>query len=376
MGSSFAPSSGSQKLKATKLNRVPSHTTAVNVDSGDDEMDLLSSDMLSQEPSAGGMRSRKAVAQPKAKAKARMVDVGTDLDGVVINGQLHKYHEDFKPQKLPSFKKIKSAVSADKSFESPPKPNVKSTSITSTSPRKARPTYLGSSANPISVATESKPKAKSKSNSKASTSNTSPLHDRSSNRPSNPPNGPPKLRPKARPAHRAAKAAAKADTFPSLPPRDTGLDSPVKVDGREKGKKGKISEFPTDGLSPIAERCVERSSSFPQLSPLASPCTPKKKTVLHAPSSKRRKGIDDSDDELGMNSDDELLTRGGPRPFPMSTQLLQTISRRSPTPRVVKMLSTSDEAGASRGKKKVEADSDMYAFLCIYTVTGLMSTIE
>ncbi len=405
MGSSFAPSATTSQK--TKTSRAPSRTATVVIDSDEDDSGGDEMDLFSSEDTA------------KRKGKAKVV---TNADGVVIDGKLHTYHKDFKPQKLPNFtkNKNKSAATAATNSESQLKPNLKSTSTSTSSPRKARPAYLGSSVNPIPITAEPKPKPTAKlTNVKAkpSTSRTSPLHDRSSKRSSNLQNEPPKPLPKARPAYRTAKAAEKTDTdsdspvrtnkkrsgtkgtiaefpaaglspvadrriekgssFPDLPPlcnlpsQDTDVGSPTRADKERTGKKGTIAQFPAAGLSPVADRRVEKGSSFPELQPL-SLSTPKTKSAISdvSPSKRRKSPPDDSDDELGMNSDDELYTRGGPRPFPMSTQILQTISRRSPTPKKArKRLSAgSGKSDSPKARERKEADGDMYVFCCVFSI--------
>src|ERR1700683_4602804 len=150
-GSSFA---------TKKPNRAPT------VDSDpEDEMDLFSS----AHGSVDARRVHKAKSMSKGKGKAKADD---EREGVVINGKLMPYHEDFKPKKLPNFTKTTHTTSADDT-QSPPK---------SSSRPKPKPAYLGSSSNPIPVAVEQKSKSKSKPKPLSpASSRTGPLHDRSPN---------------------------------------------------------------------------------------------------------------------------------------------------------------------------------------------------
>ncbi|KIM88166.1 hypothetical protein PILCRDRAFT_814082 [Piloderma croceum F 1598] len=289
IGSSF----GSKKPK-----RAP---TRVRTDSGSlDEIDILPSTHSSDD--AKRVHKAKAASKSKGKEKAKVADE----EGVVINGKFLPYHEDHKPKsKLPKINKIKNPTSTDNTdTPSQPKSNYAS-----------RPTtFLGSSSNPIRIAVEPKSKPNSKVLAAAS-SRTRPLHDRSPNRPSQATTS----RPLPRPAYRGAKNASSPD-----------LDEPTKAKG-----KGKMRKFPMDGVSPVADKRVEKSSSFPCISPLASPkhkrqqfpnlsplSSPAKAKIVDSDAEK-----DDEDDELGMDSGDDILTRGAPRPFPMSTQMLQSIQR-------------------------------------------------
>jgi len=111
--------------------------------------------------------------------------------------------------------------------------------------------------------------------------------------------------------------------------RECVIAKPLRSRLAHKGeRKRKIREFPMDGVSPVADKRVEKSSSFPCISPLASPTRAKHKRRqfpdLSPLSSAAKAKIVDSDveedddnDELGMDSGDDILTRGAPRPFPM-----------------------------------------------------------
>ena len=329
-GSSFAP---------PKRNRP---ATRVRVDS-DDEIDLISSAHDSDEAN----RVHKANTISKGKGKAKAND---EREGVVISGKHLPYHEDYKPRKLPNFKKNRPTTSGDD-------PQLQAKSKSPLRP-KPKPAFLGSSLNPIPIAVADKPNRKSKPLTPTS-SRTSPLHDRSPNRPSATIS-----RPKPRAANRGAKKV-NPDPFRTLSPLATDLDSPPTV----KGKRTK-KEFPMDRISPIADRRVENTSSFPDISPLASSTRTKPELqqfpdlspLLSHTKAKVAATGDDSeygDDELGMHSDDDILTRGGPRPFPMSTQVLKSIQPAG------KRLS-SGNVDARESKKMREDDiegDDVYALL-------------
>jgi hypothetical protein len=280
----------------------------------------------------------------KGKGKAKAVD---ETEGVIIDGKFMPFHEDHKPKaKLPKINKVKRPTSAD---DTPVQIMSKSTSHPT--PKAA---YLGSSSNPILVAVESKAKAKVLS---PASSRIRPLRDRSPNRPSHGSSS----RAQPRPAYRGAKKPNR-DSVIGSSSLATDLDSPPKVKGKTKTR-----EFPMDGISPVADRRVEKSSSFPQISPLASPTRVKHKRrpfprlspLSFAAKAKTtdsdNEDKDDDDDELGMDSDDDILTRGGPRPFPMSTQVLESIQQRS---------ADIGEDETKESKKREDADDDdddMYA---------------
>jgi len=329
MGSSF----GKNKSK-----RAP---TPIRADSGsEDEMDILSSSRDSDDDTK---RVYKVKSTSKVKGKAQATDGGKS---VIINGKLLPFHEDFPPdKKLPNFTKINRTASTDGS-QSPPKPK-------SSSRPKPKPAYLGSSFNPIPVVVQN-PKAKPNSKPLLPTSCTTPLHDGSPNRPA-------QARPKPRPAHQGAKKS-NPDPFAEMSPIATDLDSPPKAKG-----KGETQDFPMDGISPVADRSADKGSSFP-VSPLASPTRskPKPQPFPHvSPLSRHARtkvadpnsGSDeDTDgDELGMDSDDYINTRGGPRPFPMSTQDLESIQR------APKRLSVGDGDGGSKKRREDDVNDDMYA---------------
>src|ERR1700691_3782415 len=69
---------------------------ALTVDSDlEDEMDLFSS--------AHGSVDAKRVYKAKSTSKGKGKKADDEREGVVINGQLLPYHEDFKPKNFPSF---------------------------------------------------------------------------------------------------------------------------------------------------------------------------------------------------------------------------------------------------------------------------------
>jgi hypothetical protein len=307
-----------------KPKRAP---TRVRADSGSpDEMDMLSSTHSSD--NAKRVHKAKAASKSKGREKAKVAGE----EGVVIDGKFLPYHEDHKPKsKLPKINKIKNSTSTDDTSSQP------------NSNTASRPTaFVGSSSNPIRIAVEPQSKPNSKALAAVS-SRTRPLHDRSPNRPSQATTS----RPLPRPAYRGTKNASS--------PTATDLDSPIK----EKGK-GKIREFPMDGMSPVADKRIEKSSSFPCISPLASPTRAKHKRRqfpdLSPLSSAAKAKIVDSDaeeddDELGMDSGDDILTRGAPRPFPMSTQMLQSIQR-------TEKRSGSVEENGTWGNNRTDDDND------------------
>jgi hypothetical protein len=333
MGSSF----GTNKPK-----RVQARVCA----DSDDEMDMLSSALSSDDTKVAHKHKAKSASKGKGKAMAN-----DEQDGVIIDGKLLPYHKDYKPKKFPKINKIKRTSSTDDT-QSQPTPK-------STSRPRPKAAYIGTSSNPIPVASEPKSKVSSPASSR-----TTPLHDRSPNRPSKAATA----RPKARPAYRGAKKQDPKPFAGSSPTHTTVLGSPVKA-------KGKGKEFPMD-MSLLSDRRVEKSSSFPQLPPLYSAATTKPKQQpfpnvppLSYPVKAKATGSDsengeNENDELGMNSDDEILTRGGPRPFPMSTQVLHSLQQNG------KRLSGGIGRGGTRENKRRDDgddgdgdDDDVYALI-------------
>ena len=318
IGSSF----GSKKSK-----RAP---TRVRVDSGSpDEIDMLSSTRDSDDTRR--VYEAKAASKSKGKEKAKVADE----EGVVVDGKFLPYHEDHKPKsKLPKINKIKNPTSTD---DTPSQPKSNSAS---------RPTaVLGSSSHPIRIAVEPKHKSNSKVLAGAS-SRTRPLHDQSPNRPSQATTS----RPLPRPAYQGAKNLSSQIVM--------DLDEPTKAKG-----KGEMRKFPMDGVSPVADKRVEKSSSFPCVSPLASPTRAKHRRLQFPDlsplsSAAKAKIVDsvdsDDDDELGMDSGDDILTRGAPRPFPMSTQMLQSIQRTE------RRLSGGVRENGTQGNERTDDDDEVY----------------
>lgn len=355
LGSSFAPKKSHQYGKPS---RVPSRRETHVEDSDSDEMNLLSSGRASDDDS-NEVRPRTVAPKLSGKSStaARVKDDGKDPGTVLIAGERHTIPTQFIPKKLPNFTKTKSLPVGNTDSGSQTATKLKSaTSNSLVSRTNPQPDHQGSSSNPISIAREPTSKKNNEvkviSKSTSSTSRVEPLHDRVSNRPLSR-DRQAKARPKPR---RIAKNAVPSVIC------DTDIDSPV----REKSKKkGSLADFPMD-LSPVANRRVEKGSSFP-VSPLSSPAKLKKvdpfSTIPPLSSQHYRKkraviesSEDDCDDDpLAINSDDEIVTRGGPRPFPMSTQVLQTIGKRD-SPNID---GDSDDSEVTRESKR-KRDNDMY----------------
>jgi hypothetical protein len=337
IGSSFGAKKTSDKLKRVVARRK------VESDS-EDEMNMLPSTRHAD----GGKRVHKAKSTSQSKGKNKATT--DESDGVVIGGKRLPFHEDYKPKpKLPKINKVKSTISAEDG-PSPPK-------AMSASRPKPKAAYLGSSSNPIPVAVERESKSKPSS---PPSSCTSPLHDRSPNQPSHAR----ARRPMPQAAFRSAKKPT-SDTSAGSSSHATDLDSPPKGKG-----KAKLRQFPMEGISPVADRRVQQSSSFPHISPLASPTAGYKRQPFPAvpPLSSAAKTVNsdddhnDSDDELGLDPDDDILTRGGPRPFPMSTQTLQSIQQAG------KRLSASigeNETRESKKRKDEDAVDDEYVLFTL-----------
>jgi hypothetical protein len=93
--------------------------------------------------------------------------------------------------------------------------------------------------------------------------------------------------------------------------------------------------------SPLKTKRISRGTTFPDLSPLSS-------------SNDKGKARAKSPDEDDVDVTDRLEKRGGPKPFPMSSQMLAGIDRRSKSPSSRSLTSTkrtsSDGSGAEQGR--------------------------
>ena len=93
--------------------------------------------------------------------------------------------------------------------------------------------------------------------------------------------------------------------------------------------------------SPLKTKRISRGTTFPNLSPLSS-------------SKDKGKARAESPDEDDVDLTDGLGRRGGPKPFPMSSQMLAGIDRRSKSPSSRSLTSTkrtsSDGSGVEQGR--------------------------
>ena len=166
-----------------------------------------------------------------------------------------------------------------------------------------------------------------------------------------------------------------ADPFRDISPLSSHIDKkkdahdPEERSTRSKGQgkgKGKERADPIGALSPLkSSRSARKSvpSSFPMLSPLSSPAT------RHSSSPSRRNAANSQRKGSPMSSsddEDDRRPRRGLRPFPMETQVLESIRNGAPTKLRTESDSSEDEpTGTYRksrrrdsGKHTMDADSD------------------
>lgn len=177
------------------------------------------------------------------------------------------------------------------------------------------------------------------------------------------------------PANAEGKRTIKKPTFPSSPRREL-QEFPMSLQAKEnvsdgvwsgdasstKAKKGAISRAatfvhtpkPIPLPSPLGTKRISRGTTFPNLSPLSSQ---KDKGKARAKSP--------DEDNVGLE-DDGQGEHGGPKPFPMSSQMLAGIDRRSKSPSACSPKRTSsDDSGAEQGRivKKRKDSLSRCAFL-------------
>ncbi|KAH9924827.1 RTC4-like domain-containing protein [Amylocystis lapponica] len=394
----------------------------LDIISSDDELDFIprsSSQSVTCSPSA-----TRAMKQTKAPVK-----IDNEIaKGEVVDGVFHEYHDNYKPKKLPNFKKIKKITDGETPPASQPKPP----------PAPSRPQASGSKTHislspsppppPPPKATSSRPIPRRRqvavnddgddddehSPTRPTTRtcvrrdkakvNQAPLHELSSNgsRPSSQitlrddddimktprPSATTSQRPRPRPAYRSAQAAKPA-AFPEQSPlvadrgkgKDkgkeamaaTGQDFPAPESpgkgkaslGKAKGKaKATESINPIAHLSPLSNKVstLSRTSSkasvaaFPDISPLSSPAGREKLQRNRAKAqgssqAKRARAViisesDTTDEEVPMLA-----------PFPMETQMLESIGQ-SPNGKRASEEDSEEESdtGTRRQRKKRRED--------------------
>ena len=176
------------------------------------------------------------------------------------------------------------------------------------------------------------------------------------------------------PAHAEGKRANKKPTLPSSSRREPQA-FPMSLEAKEnvsdsawsgdasssKPKKAGISRSatfvhpkPIPLPSPLKTKRISRGTTFPNLSPLVA-------------SKNKGKARAKSPDEDDVDVTDDQGKRDGPKPFPMSSQMLAGIDRRSKSPslRSTKRAS-SDDSGAEQGrsaKKRKDSRSGCAPFI-------------
>lgn len=318
--SSQSKKSSKVKGSTNKGAKCGNKASDVPSDDSDDGMDLFSIPSDDFYPS-------------QSKVDEKAVE---GIDYTVINGERHDFHPEYLPKgRLPSFKKLKATNSdAGTSKLDDAKKNENS----------SRP-------RPVSRARGRAQESTSPLNKSRKPDSARALRDRSPNQrvPPSPPQAPPP-RPRPKPAYKGKNARIDSDS-----------------DSTRKKKKAAAS-FP---VSPIVK---DAESSFPMPSPLSSqvqraprkpapfplpPPSPKGKGKAKATRTHSLSSSDEDEDELAMTSYDDLQTRGkgNVRPFPMSTQVLQSIGQ---SPNGVssskKRLSDDGEKGREKKKRREEED--------------------
>lgn len=329
-----AGSSFPSKPNKPSQNRKPKPSRG-DFDSDSDEMDFLSqkSDIYDDDEPP---RKTTSTLKGKGKVKVSSREAESETDMIEVDGRMILMHPKHKPRqnKLPKINKIKSSATEDVSGSqesSQSKSQTKPSTTTSSTRPKPRPVPPSSSLGSLPAKGDSCRGnwPRSKPNSATSSSRAEPLHTRSPNEPS-PQNGLSKPRPRPRPA-----PLKQSDTGTC----DTDMESPVKGPQRTKT----LAAFPMEDLTPVADRRVQKESKFPLTPPTKKPKRTDTFPSLSPLSTNKINDVDDgSDDELGFDENDEIINRGGLRPFPMATQELQSIRR-------------SDDANRD--------DDDVYVFL-------------
>lgn len=180
----------------------------------------------------------------------------------------------------------------------------------------------------------------------------------------------------------------KVNMFPALSPLTSGKSSQMKgIASGESGRKERDQSNPFKNLSPLASHSQNRisqtkktgkaktGSAFPALSPLSSPLEKSqargKRTKAPFQQNKRSKGkgravvISSEDDDVDDSDRDDTilpsLSRYKVQPFPMETQVLESIGH-SPGKRASEEDSEGEgDAGLRRERKKRKADpNEMY----------------
>jgi hypothetical protein len=147
----------------------------------------------------------------------------------------------------------------------------------------------------------------------------------------------------------------KRSTHPSI--------SPLRLSDHSKP-----SSFPLSPPSPSLRKSTAKPCPLDNLSPLSNKRKGKAKAIDvdaddHKGANPYNMLSDSDEDELTIKSDDDIATRGkgNLRPFPMSTQMLESITSRKGSSR--KRLSDSTDSGKKKRRKEEIDDFDMFVLL-------------
>ncbi|THH00643.1 hypothetical protein EW026_g1928 [Hermanssonia centrifuga] len=374
LGSDFAPQrgaggkrpGGSQSAARGAFQKASARKPATidvddDSDESDDELDCLS--QSSRQVTRRGDRKRGLDRTPSIQF----------LDGVEIDGVFHEFHKDYAPQtqKLPSFKKNKKSTEGVVEVAAP-------------SSSKPYPP-LPSSTKASKAAATSTPKPSSTSSTRKTLGARRPPHPQTRTKPASQSPEPSDdeveetPRPKKRPVKTRLAPRKQENPIWNISP----VRSPHSDDGDDNKRKGKQRACPIEQISPLKERSNELrkkkppflnmsplssqtgkrvADRFPMLSPLRSPSLSSSQNAEESSAqaslkSSGRKSTGKNrvviSSESSESTEDEDRPRKA-RPFPMQSQMLQSI-RRSPGKRA------SDGSDKNRERKRIKGADEMLA---------------
>lgn len=405
LGSSFGPPKpvvtygGSYKSKS-KLPYEPRKVPpSIEEDESDDELLLLSS-----QPSTGG----DATSSSKRVVKAKKHDIPSDEEeSVHVNGRTLPAHPDYKPSSFNALKVLrftknkKNAPSGNVDAEVPPPSSPVNDSQELSKPISDDIEVLDHSpGGPSRPSGSSSTRRRSPSTTRTGAQRFSDAKDAPTPKPTSPtakdtsrpltkPRPKPRVIIKSAPRHRDSSPESTprpAERKRGFPLRNKTPEKPANLENKRSVKKPvnpsssrrEPQEFPmslqakenvSDGAwsgdasssktkkavisraatiantpkpiplpSPLKTKPVSRTTTFPNLSPLTSS---RDKGKARAP----------SPDEVEVNLTDGQEKRSGPQPFPMSSQMLAGIDRRSKSPSLKSTKrASSDDSGAEQGR--------------------------
>ncbi|KAH0836450.1 hypothetical protein J3R83DRAFT_8057 [Lanmaoa asiatica] len=422
----YRKSSKSKFKPATMLNSrarmAPSH---ISEDESDDEL------LLSSQNSMGGY----ATPSSKRVAKGKKTDIHSNEETVCVNGRVLAAHPDYKPSSSTALKTLR--FMKDKKLSIPAGDTVTEVQPPSSSLTNSQG-LLSSISDDIEILDDCLPSGPSPSrqtpSEMSSTRRRSPsatriaarrftdAKDSSTSKLSSPaakdtPRSPTKHRPQPRvimksppnkhdsspestprppaqkrnlplrskmpepPANAVGKQSVKKPHIPSPSRRPEPQEFPMSLQAKENISDGawsgdtsintkKVSRAatfvhtpkPIPLPSPLGKKPVSRSTTFPNLSPLSS-------------SKDKGKARAKSPDEDGIDTTNGPRKRGGPKPFPMSSQMLAGIDKRSQSPTARSLKSTkrasSDDSGTEQGRTaKKRKDSRLG---CVFLIPSVSS---